>query len=89
MSVRWNTLDGDTAQDLYRTAATPGALYGVTTARKRRRCDGHLNPERHFIEPGEQYMASALPPGNSDICNDGWLHAHFCMDCAPDRVIAT
>lgn len=64
--------------------ATPGALYGKpVTARKRRRCDGHLADERHWIEPGDRFVWSALPP-DSDIGNPGWWHNALCLACAPE-----
>ena len=69
--------------DEYRVAFTPGSIAGVVTARKRHRCDGHLRRERHYIEPGEQYVANALPPDHPDIGNLGWWHARFCAACAP------
>lgn len=65
-----------------RVTRTPEALYGVRTARRRVRCDGHMADERHWIEPGQEYVASALPPG-SDIGNVGWWHHRYCMDCCP------
>lgn len=68
----------------YRTTASAEALYGVRTARRRRRCDGHLNPERHWILPGQTYVASALPP-DSEIGNTRWWHIYLCLDCAPEE----
>jgi hypothetical protein len=65
-----------------RVVFTFGSIAGVVTARKRYRCDSHL-ADRHFIEPGQRYVASALPPGDQDICNDRWLHERLCMDCCP------
>jgi hypothetical protein len=67
----------------YRVSRTFGCLYGVVTAKKRHRCDGHMASETHWIEPGQKYVASALPP-DSEIGNTGWWHARFCVDCAPD-----
>jgi hypothetical protein len=66
-----------------RVAFTPGSIAGAVTARKRHRCESHLEPERHHIEPGERYIASALPPGDPDICNRGWWHLRICLDCCP------
>lgn len=66
-----------------RVSTTPGSMQTVVTARKRRRCDGHLTSERHWIEPGERCVASALPPDNPEVGNIGWWHAWFCMDCCP------
>jgi hypothetical protein len=68
----------------YRVGRTPEALYGVKTARRRYRCDGHLtDPEdRHFIEPGSRYVASALPP-HGEFGNTRWWHHRLCGDCAP------
>ncbi len=67
-----------------RVRMTDGSIHGVATARKRHRCDGHLTDraDRHFMEPGERYVASALPPASS-IGNTRWWHARFCADCAP------
>ena len=59
-----------------------GQIHGLRTARKRFQCSGHLAPKRHFIEPGDRYVASALPPA-SDIGNPTWLHGTLCLDCAP------
>ena len=65
-----------------RTHPTPGAIYRKPrTARRRRRCSGHL-AETHFIEVGDQVVTSSLPP-NSDVGNPGWWHAAFCLECAP------
>ena len=66
-----------------RVTSTPGALYGTAVARKRYRCDGHLADGRHWIEVGDTYVASALPPGHPDIGNVGWWHLRLCMECAP------
>lgn len=66
-----------------RVSFTPGSIAGVVTANKRHRCDGHLADERHWIEPGDRYVANALPPGNSDIGNAGWWHLRVCMACCP------
>ena len=67
----------------HRVTKTPGALYGVFRARKRYRCDGHMASERHWIEAGDTYVASALPPDDPDIGNVGWWHHRLCMECAP------
>jgi len=65
-----------------RTARTAGAMYSKPRrARKRRRCDGHL-AERHWIEPGDLIVYSALPP-DSEIGNVGWWHSVMCIDCTP------
>lgn len=67
-----------------RCVMTDGALAGVLTARKRHRCQTHFSGiETHHIEPGDRYFASALPPGNPEICNTGWLHHRVCLDCCP------
>lgn len=66
-----------------RVAKTHGALYGAARARKRYRCDGHMASERHWIEAGDLYVASALPPDHPEVSNVGWWHAQFCMECAP------
>ena len=69
-----------------RVAATPGALYGKPQrARKRRRCDGHMASEAHWIEIGDLIVWSALPPNHPDVGNIGWWHHGFCVDCAPER----
>lgn len=70
-----------------RVTRSPEALYGVRVAWGRYRCDGHLADDRHHIEPGQRYVASALPP-NSDIGNLGWWHNRMCMDCAPEDFAA-
>ena len=66
-----------------RVVTTPGSIARVVTAGKRHRCDGYLNRDRHHIEPGDDYVATALPPGHNDIGNLGWWHHRFCMDCCP------
>ena len=66
-----------------RVANTPGSIVRVVTANKRHRCDGHMNPVSHHIEPGDNYVATALPPNHIDIGNLGWWHNRFCMDCCP------
>ena len=68
----------------FRVTRSTGAIYSAPReARKRRRCDGHLNPVRHWIERGDLIVWSALPPGDDDIGNSGWWHAAYCADCAP------
>lgn len=72
-----------------RVLATPGVLYGSPRkARKRRRCDGHLT-ERHWIEVGDLFVWSALPPDHNDIGNIGWWHHAFCLDCTPIHTLPT
>ena len=66
-----------------RVAKNNGALYGVKHARRRYRCDGHMASERHWIEEGDTYVASALPPDDPEIGNTRWWHNRFCMECAP------
>lgn len=67
----------------HRVTRTPEALYSAPrTARKRRRCDGHLAPARHWIEPGDQITWSSLPP-DSDFGNERWWHHAYCANCAP------
>lgn len=67
-----------------RVARTPGALYGEPqVCRKRRRCDGHLAHEAHWIEPGQTIVWSALPPNHNDVGNVGWWHHAYCANCAP------
>lgn len=70
-----------------RVTLTFGSLNGVKTARRRYRCGSHL-ADRHHIEVGEQYVASALPPHDPEICNDRWLHLRVCMDCCPVNYVA-
>lgn len=70
-----------------RVALTHGALYGVARSIKRRRCDGHMASEAHWIEAGDRYVASALPPDHPEICNAGWWHLVFCMECAPAECV--
>lgn len=71
-----------------RISPTHGALYGdLHPAAKRRRCDGHLS-DPHWIEVGDLFIWSALPPNNNDIGNTGWWHAAYCHDCAPERTPA-
>lgn len=65
-----------------RVVRSSAALYSdPRTLRKRRRCGGHL-ADPHWIEAGEQAVWSSLPP-NSEIGNEGWWHAVYCMDCCP------
>ncbi len=72
--------------DRHRVTKTSEALYSPPrTLRKRRRCGGHL-AEPHWIEVGEQAVWSSLPP-NSDVGNEGWWHAVFCLDCAPAETV--
>ena len=68
-----------------RVAFTPGSIAGVVTARKRHRCENHLlgRDERHHIEPGDRYVANALPPDHPDIGNTRWWHQRVCLDCCP------
>jgi hypothetical protein len=62
---------------------TDGAMYSLPRkAAKRRKCDGHLAPEPHWIERGDLIMWSALPP-HSDIGNTRWWHAAYCAACWP------
>lgn len=62
------------------------ALYSSPrTLRKRRKCDGHLS-DSHWIEAGQQAVWSSLPP-HSEVGNEGWWHAVFCMDCAPAECV--
>lgn len=76
----------ETAGTRHRVSRTPEALYSPPrTLRKRRRCSGHL-AEPHWIAAGERAVWSSLPP-NSEIGNEGWWHAVFCMDCAPADVV--
>ena len=75
-----HSAEKDTAR--HRVTKTHAALYSPPrTLRKRRLCAGHLS-DRHWIEAGQQAVWSSLPP-DSEIGNEGWWHAVFCMDCAP------
>ena len=66
----------------YRVTMTAEALYSPPRMiRKRPRCGCHL-AEPHWIEVGELAVWSSLPP-HSEIGNEGWWHAVFCMGCAP------
>lgn len=65
-----------------RVAFTPGSIQGVLTARKRHICQSHM-ADRHYIDPGQQYVANALPPDHPDIGNVGWWHLRVCLDCCP------
>lgn len=71
-----------------RVRITPGSLVSKPRrAQKRRRCDGHL-AERHWIEVGDRFIWTALPPNHSDIGNRGWWHAAYCADCWPETTEA-
>lgn len=69
-----------------RVARTSGALYGQSQVKKlrRRRCGGHL-VDPHWIEIGDRFVWSALPPDHPEIGNAGWWHAAYCLNCAPLR----
>jgi hypothetical protein len=70
----------------HRVSRSPEALYSTPRMlRKRRRCDGHLS-DRHMIEAGQSAVWSSLPP-HSDIGNERWWHAVFCIDCAPAECV--
>ena len=66
-----------------RVMLTPGSIAGLVTAERRHVCDGHLASERHYIESGQQYLATALPPDNPDVGNRRWWHHRLCLDCCP------
>ena len=70
----------------HRVSKEDYALYGVARAKKRYPCDGHMASEPHWIEVGETYVASALPP-DSEIGNAEWWHARFCVECAPADLV--
>lgn len=77
-----------TPTDHQRVIRSPGALWSEPRrAAKRRRCDGHLVRDRHWIERGALIIWSALPPNDPDIGNTGWWHAAFCTDCAPAETL--
>jgi hypothetical protein len=67
--------------------ASRGAIYGVVTAQKRYHCSGHLNHNYHYIEKGERYVASALPPHDPEVNNDRWWHLRLCRNCCPIEYI--
>lgn len=72
--------------NLTRVVSTFGALYGKPQrASKRRRCDGHLT-DRHWIESGDLYIWSSLPPNHPDIGNIGWWHHAYCSNCWPESI---
>lgn len=76
--------DACPARRRWHVTPTSGVLYSQPRrAAKRRRCSGHLAPEPHWIEVGDEIVWSALPPGDPEINNDGWWHAAYCVDCAP------
>ena len=67
-----------------RVSFTSGSIQGVVMARKRHVCGNHLSGvQRHYIEPGDRYVANALPPDHPDIGNPGWWHLRVCLDCCP------
>jgi hypothetical protein len=66
-----------------RVAFTSGSITGVVVAQKRHTCQSHLARDRHYIQPGDQYIANALPPHHPDIGNTGWWHLRICVDCCP------
>lgn len=80
-------MSGERASYRHRVAFTPGSIAGVLVARKRHVCGGHLASERHYIEPGQRYVANALPPDHPEIGNPGWWHLRVCMDCCPERYV--
>lgn len=55
----------------------------VRTARKQHRCSNKISwgcPGP--IQPGEQYLAHALAPGDGDAGNTNWWHSKECRHCA-------
>ena len=74
---------GKGTPEWWRVTFTPGTLTKVNRARRRFRCEGHIAPLPHFIQPGERYVRSSLPPDHPDINNDGWWHMRFCLSCCP------
>lgn len=69
--------------DWWRVTFTPGALTKVNRARRRFQCEGHLADVPHFIDPGQRYVRTSLPPDHPEINNDSWWHMRFCMACCP------
>lgn len=65
---------------------SPHAIFKVRTCAARRRCSSHM-AERHYIEVGEQIVWAAVPPESGDYGNPSWLHAAYCLDCAPSAAL--
>lgn len=78
-----HAVEFDAPPEWWRVTFTHGSLNKVNRARRRFRCDGHIAHVRHFIEPGERYVRTSLPPNHSEINNDGWWRMRFCMACCP------
>lgn len=75
--------DYDAPEPWWRVTITFGALTKVNTARRRFRCEGHIAPVQHYIDPGQRYVRTSLPPDHPEINNDGWWHMRLCMACCP------
>ena len=78
-----HTVESGARPDWWRVAFTPGTLAKVNRAHRRFRCEGHIADVAHFIEPGDRYVRSSLPPNHPDINNDSWWYMRFCMACCP------
>ena len=50
------------------------------TARIRKLCDGDVYQPYHFIEPGERYLRTSIPP-HGDLGNDRWWTITTCKSC--------
>lgn len=68
---------------------SPQAIYTTRKARRRYRCENPycepypLGEESLFIQPGEVYTRSALPPGAEPLYAEGWTVARYHYDCLP------
>lgn len=78
-----NVLPGDTHPRVVKSLQA--LMSAPRRARVRRPCAGHLT-ERHAIEPGDQYVMSALPP-NSELGNLEWWRHALCMRCCPAECV--
>jgi hypothetical protein len=78
-----SSAEKDAAPEWWRVTFTQGALTKVNTARRRFRCEGHIADVEHFIEMGQRYVRTSLPPDHPEINNDAWWHMRFCMACCP------
>ena len=48
--------DYDAPEPWWRVTITFGALTRVNTAQRRFRCEGHIAPVQHYIDPGQRYV---------------------------------
>lgn len=65
---------------------SPEAIHTTHTASKRHRCEASpcTSGPSGWIEPGDRYVLSKLPP-NSDIGNTTWWRARFHDGCIEPR----